>query len=60
MSKMSDFKGRHFSGQVILWAMRWYCKYGISYQIVYKMIACVNVDLLLKKQPKASPLDINY
>ncbi|EPW4694971.1 IS6 family transposase, partial [Vibrio parahaemolyticus] len=26
---MSDFKGRHFSGQVILWAVRWYCKYGI-------------------------------
>ncbi len=28
---MSDFKGRHFSGQVILWTVLWYCKYGISY-----------------------------
>ncbi len=28
----SDFKWRHFEGAVILWAVRWYCKYGISYQ----------------------------
>lgn len=27
---MSDFKGRHFRGEVILWAVRWYCRYGIS------------------------------
>jgi hypothetical protein len=26
---MSDFKGQHFNGAVILWAVRWYCKYGI-------------------------------
>ena len=25
-----DFKGRHFCGEVILWAVRWYCRYGIS------------------------------
>ncbi|MBM3601745.1 MAG: IS6 family transposase, partial [Alphaproteobacteria bacterium] len=28
----SDFKGRHFRGEVILWAVRWYCRYGISYR----------------------------
>ncbi|MGH0002610.1 IS6 family transposase [Pseudovibrio ascidiaceicola] len=28
---MSAFKGRHFSGEVVLWAVRWYCSYGISY-----------------------------
>ncbi|TCT27934.1 IS6 family transposase [Martelella mediterranea] len=28
---MSDFKWRHFQGDVILWAVRWYCRYGISY-----------------------------
>lgn len=23
---MTDFKGRHFEGGVILWAVRWYCR----------------------------------
>ena len=23
---MSDFKGRHFRGEIALWAMRWYCR----------------------------------
>ncbi len=31
---MSDFKGRHFSGQVILWAVRW----GISYRELAEML----------------------
>ncbi|MCA0343549.1 IS6 family transposase, partial [Rhizobium leguminosarum bv. viciae] len=26
---MSDFKWRHFQGEVILWAVRWYCRYGV-------------------------------
>lgn len=29
---MSDFKGRYFRGEVILWAVRWYCRYGLSYR----------------------------
>lgn len=29
---MSDFKWRHFQGEVILWAVRWYCRYDISYR----------------------------
>ena len=33
----SDFKGRHFQGEVILWAVRWYCKYGISYRELAEM-----------------------
>ncbi|EOS93355.1 hypothetical protein [Erwinia tracheiphila] len=28
---MIVFKGRHFSRDIILWAVRGYCKYGISY-----------------------------
>ncbi len=28
---MNPFKGRHFQRDIILWAVRWYCKYGISY-----------------------------
>ena len=27
---MSDFKRRHFEGEVVLQAVRWYCRYGIS------------------------------
>ncbi|MBJ4545012.1 IS6 family transposase, partial [Klebsiella pneumoniae subsp. pneumoniae] len=27
---MTPFKGRHFQRDIILWAVRWYCKYGIS------------------------------
>jgi hypothetical protein len=23
-----ELKGRHFEGEIILWAVRWYCKYG--------------------------------
>ena len=29
---MNPFKGRHFQRNVILWAVRWDCKYGISYR----------------------------
>jgi IS6 family transposase len=29
---MSEFKWRHFEGEIILWAVRWYCRYGISYR----------------------------
>lgn len=33
----NDFKWRHFQGEVILWAVRWYCKYGISYRDLVKV-----------------------
>ncbi len=36
---MSDFKGRHFRGEVILCAVRWYCRYGISYRDLETMLA---------------------
>ncbi len=29
---MSDFKGRRFEGEIALWAVRWYCRYGVSYR----------------------------
>ncbi|MEM9765302.1 MAG: IS6 family transposase [Pseudomonadota bacterium] len=41
---MSDaFKGRHFRGEVILWAVRWYCRYGISYRELEEMLAARGV-----------------
>ena len=42
---MTDVKGRHFSGQVILWAVRWYCKYGVSYRELAEMLEDRGVDV---------------
>lgn len=36
---MSDFKGRHFEGEIVLLAVRWYCRYGISYHDLEQMMA---------------------
>lgn len=36
---MSDFKGRHFEGKIVLWAVRWYCRYGVSYRDLEQMMA---------------------
>ena len=35
---MSDFRGRHFEGEVVLWAIRWYCPYGVSYRDLEPML----------------------
>ena len=40
------FKWRHFSGDMMLWGVRWYCKYGISYRELQEMMEerGLNVD----------------
>ena len=35
---LSDFKGRHFGGEIVLWAVRWYCRYGKSYRDLEQMM----------------------
>ena len=35
---MSEFKWRHFEGEIILWAVRWYCRHGISYRDLEQMM----------------------
>jgi transposase-like protein len=35
---MLDFKGRHFEGEIVLWAVRWYCRYGVSYRDLEQMM----------------------
>ena len=30
---MREFRGRHFEGEIVLWAVRWYCRYPISYRV---------------------------
>ena len=32
------FSGRHFPKDVILWAVRWYCRYGVSYRDLEEML----------------------
>ena len=40
-----DFKWRHYRGEVILWAVRWYCRYGISYRDLEEMLEKRGVDV---------------
>ena len=35
---MNEFAGKHFKGEFILWAVRWYCKYGVSYRELEEML----------------------
>ena len=39
------FKWRHFEGEIILWAVRWYCKYGISYRELEEMMQERGIDV---------------
>ena len=33
-----SFKGRQFTAEVILWAVRWYLRYGLSYRDVEELL----------------------
>ena len=35
---MNDFKGRPFQGEVVLWAVRWHCRYAVSYRGLESMM----------------------
>ena len=35
----NEFKYKHFEGEVILWAVRWYCQFAISYRDLVIMAA---------------------
>jgi transposase-like protein len=35
---MGIFKGSHFNYDVIIWAVRWYCKYRISFRDLEEML----------------------
>ncbi len=42
---MSIFKNRHFKYDIIIWAVRWYCKYGISYRDLEEMLTERGVEV---------------
>ncbi|NII88388.1 IS6 family transposase [Corynebacterium glutamicum] len=35
---MGIFSGRHFPRDIILWAVRWYCRSGVSYRDLEEMM----------------------
>ena len=35
---VSIFAGRRYPKDVILWAVRWYCRYGVSYRDLEEML----------------------
>ena len=39
ITPMNPFKGRHYSGEVILLAVRWYLRYPLAYEHVAEMLA---------------------
>ena len=41
----TDFKWRHYRGEIILWTVRWYCRYGISYRELDEMLCERGVDV---------------
>ncbi len=41
---MSDFKWRHFQGEIILQCVRWYCRYEISYYGLKEMMEECGID----------------
>jgi hypothetical protein len=42
---MAGFRWGHFCGEVILWAVRWYCRYGVSYRDLEKMLGERGVEV---------------
>ena len=36
--RVNDLKGRHFGGEIVLWAVRWYRRYAVSYRDLEAMM----------------------
>lgn len=35
--KSNPFKWKHFQGDIILWLVRWYCRYALTYRDLKEM-----------------------
>ena len=53
---MSDFKGRHFRGEIVLWAVRWYCRYPISYRDLEAMMTVNGGGIMLHARRPGGPV----
>jgi len=45
MNSKSPFKWRHFPPDIILWGVRWYCLYPISYRQLEEMLCDRGVEV---------------
>lgn len=45
MTSKSPFKWRHFLPDIILWGVRWYCSYPISYRQLEEMMCDRGVEV---------------
>ena len=56
-SGMIDFKGSQFEKEIILWGVRWYVAYPISYRQLEEMMGerGVAVDHSTKSMPRGEP-----
>ena len=45
MNSKSPFKWRHFLAEIILWGVRWYCLYPISYRQLSEMMCERGVEV---------------
>ena len=45
MNPRAPFKGRQYPGEVIIWCVRWYLRYPLSYQHVRELVAERGVEL---------------
>ena len=45
MNSKSPFKWRHFLSEIILWGVRWYCLYPISYRQLEEMMCERGVEV---------------
>jgi IS6 family transposase len=43
--RVGSFKGRHFTSEVILWALRWYLAFPISYRDLASMLADRGIEV---------------
>ena len=55
---VSDFKGRHFEGEVVLWAVRWYCRYGVSYRDLEQMMGERGVSVTAREESEVLLIDV--
>ena len=42
---MNLFKWGHFEHDIIIWTIRWYCKYGISYRDLEEMMSKRGIEV---------------
>ncbi len=45
MRKSKDFKWKHYEAEIILWGVRWYCRYAISYRDLKEMMEERGLDI---------------